>query len=209
MASEELSRFYLANPGLYSFASRGDMDQLSRIYELYPDSARLLSDREAVELTGFECLRCGRCCSSVRYITVCHDDVKRWARQKRRDILESLVIDRRRTPLLAMYKEDIGDAKAEAGSILAEAGLDGEHAFQVLYITKLLECAVYVGRTNGACTFLREDNGKTACAIQDTKPRVCEKFPYYIGKYTDSRLLKDDCFCPSLSAIAKERNKKE
>ena len=185
------------------------MDQLSRIHELFPDSVRLLSDREAVELPSFECVRCGRCCSSVRYITVCHEDARRWVRQKRTDILESLAIDRCRTPLLAMYKDSIEDAKAGARSLLAEAGLDDEHAFRVLYVTKLLECTVYVARTNGACTFLRDDNGKAACAIQDTKPRVCDKFPYYIGKYTDSRLLKEDSFCPSLKAIAEKQNKKE
>jgi Fe-S-cluster containining protein len=209
MASSELRRFYDDNPLLYGHAGSEDLDQLSLIHELYPGSARLLTDTEAVELPGFECLRCGRCCSAVRYVTVCHEDVRRWAAQKRLDILERLTVDRRRTPLMALRKDAIGAAKAEARSLTEEAGIDDEHVFELLYVTGLLECAVYVKRMDGACAFLLEDDGKAACAIQDTKPRVCEKFPYYLGRYTDGRLLKEDSFCPSLKAIAKDRNKKE
>ncbi|HTY91703.1 MAG TPA: YkgJ family cysteine cluster protein [Methanocella sp.] len=205
MASEELAQFFRANPQVYGHAGREDLDQLSRICELFPDSARLLSDAEAVELPMFECRRCGQCCSSVRYVTVCHADVKRWVAQKRLDILEGLVIDRRRTPLLAIRKDSIRAAKEEARALLAEAGLEDEHVFEILYVTKLLECAVYVKRAGGACALLREDGGMATCGIQDTKPLVCEKFPYYIGNYTDGRLLKEDSFCPSLSDIARKR----
>jgi len=207
MVSEDLRRFFDDNPLLYGGACREDIDQLSRISELYPDVARLLEDREAVELPVFECHRCGRCCSSVRYISVCHADVKRWAMQKRADVLGQLVVDRRRTPLLAMRRGAIEAAKAEARSLLAESELDDERFFELLYVTGLLECAVYVKRRDGVCTFLRHEEGGAACAIQDTKPRVCEKFPYYIGRYTDGRLLKEDSFCPSLRQIAKKRNK--
>lgn len=207
MVSEGLRRFFNDNPLLYGRASQEDMGQLSRICELFPDSARLLGDGEAVELPEFECQRCGKCCSSVRFISVCNDDVKRWAAQKRLDILESLVIDRRRTPLLALRRDAIDASKAEASGDMAAAGLDDEHVFELLYITKLLECAVYVKRPGGACTFLREDGGLSACAIQATKPRVCDKFPYYIGKYTDGRLINEDSFCPSLKQIAKNRKK--
>lgn len=208
MVSEDLRRFFNDNPLLYGQASPEDMGQLSRICELFPDSARLLGDGEAVELPEFECLRCGSCCSSVRFISVCNVDVKRWAAQKRLDILESLVIDRRRTPLLALRRDAIDASKAEASGDMAAAGLDDERVFELLYLTGLLECAVYVKRRDGACTFLRHEEGGAACAIQDTKPRVCEKFPYYIGNYTDSRLLKVDSFCPSLRELANNRNKK-
>lgn len=205
MPSDELMHFYHDNPLVYGHASRQDLDQLSMIYELFPDSARLLGDREAVELPEFECRRCGQCCSSVRYITVCHGDVKRWVAQKRLDILENLVIDHRRTPMLAMRKDSIGTAKSEAMALLAEVGLEDERFFQLLYVTGLLECAVYVKRSGGACVFLGGEGGRSTCSIQDTKPLVCEKFPFYIGKYTDSRLLKEDSFCPSLRDIAKKR----
>ncbi len=207
MVSEDLRRFFDDNPLLYGRACREDLDQLSRICELYPDVARLLGDGEAVELPVFECHRCGRCCSSVRFIPVCYKDVRRWTAQRREDILDSLAIDRRRTPLLAMRRGAIEAAKVEARALLAESGLEGERFFELLYVTGLLECAVYVKRNDGACTFLRYEGGRAACAIQDTKPRVCEKFPYYIGKYTDGRLLKEDGFCPSLGEIAKKRKK--
>jgi Fe-S-cluster containining protein len=203
MVSEELQRFYDDNPLLYGRANPEDLDQLSSICELYPDSARLLTDREAVELPHFECRRCGACCAAVKYVTVSHGDVKRWVSQKRLDILRALVIDKRRTPLLAMKKKAIGAAKDGARSLLESAGLDSEHAFELLYVTTLLECAVYVKRRDGACAFLAYEGSAAACGIQGTKPLVCEKFPYYMGKYTDGRLLKEDSFCPSLSEYSR------
>jgi Fe-S-cluster containining protein len=206
MAMEKLRRFYHDNPLVYGGASRRDLEQLSAIDELYPDSIRLLSDQEAVELPRFECRRCGACCASVKYVTVSREDVKRWVSRKRLDILDRLAIDRRRTPLLAAMKGGIGAAKAEARSYLEGAGLYSEHAFELLFITMLLECAVYVKRRDGACIFLEKYGDTAACAIQDTKPRVCEKFPYYIGNYTDRRLLKEDSFCPELSELAKKSN---
>jgi Fe-S-cluster containining protein len=205
MASEELRHFYDDNPLVYGSASPRDLEQLAGIYELYPDRIRLLSDREAVELPGFECRRCGACCTAVKYVTVSREDVERWVSQKRLDILDALAIDRRRTPLLAMRKGEIEAAKAGARSLLESAGLDPGPAFELLYVTALLECAVYVKRRDRACAFLSYEGGAATCAIQDTKPRVCEKFPYYIGKYTDGRLLKEDSFCPSLRELAKKR----
>jgi len=78
-------RFYTAG------RSGRTLDQLSRISEPLPGRRPpFWRHREAVELPVFECHRCGRCCSSVRYISVCHADVKRWAMQKRADILGSL-----------------------------------------------------------------------------------------------------------------------
>lgn len=208
MVSKELKRFYDDNPVLYGQACREDLDQLTSICELYPESVRLLSDREAVELADFECWRCGRCCEAVKYVTVSHGDVIRWVSQQRQDILDSLVIDRRRRPLMAYRgKAAIESAKAEAQSLLESARLscDYEQAFELLYLTRLVECTVYVGRRDGACTFLIKDEGVPSCSIHDTRPRVCEKFPYYIGRYTDSRLLNKDGFCPSLREISRKK----
>jgi Fe-S-cluster containining protein len=211
MISEELRRFYHDNPVLYGTASREDLDQLSRIHELYPDSVRLLSDGEAVELPRFQCVRCGRCCAAVKYVTVSHADVERWVTRGRGDILDRLVIDRLRTPLLARQgKKNIEDAKCQARSLVDRTVppiRDGP-AFELLYLTDLLECAVYVDRKHGACAFLGDDGGRSACTIYDTRPRVCLKFPYYMGKYTDSRLLRDDSFCPVLGGMAKALNNK-
>jgi|GEM_PF-3185600 len=200
MVSKELKRFYDDNPLLYGPAGRKDLEQLSSIFELYPESVRLLSDREAVELPSFECQRCGQCCARVKYVTVSHEDVKRWVSQQRLDILDSLVIDGRRKPLMAARgKEAIEAAKIEAGPLSGDGRI-----FEILYLTALVECAVYIKRRDGACAFLIDDGGVAACNIHDTRPRVCEKFPYYLGKYTDRRLLKEDSFCPSLRDIAKK-----
>jgi Fe-S-cluster containining protein len=192
---------------LYGHADSRELGRLAGIHELYPDVVRLLADTEAVELPGFTCRRCGNCCSTVKYVTVCHEDVKRWVCHKRADILDRLAIDRRRTPLLALKKHGIPEARAEARSLLDDSGLRNGRAFELLYVTALLECAVYVGRKGGACAHLTHESGTFSCAIQDTKPEVCEKFPFYIGRYTDGRLIKEDSFCPSLRQIAIQKKK--
>jgi Fe-S-cluster containining protein len=203
MTIEELRRFYSENPLLYADAPPEDLEQLSRIYEFYPDSVRLLSDREAVRLPGFECRRCGACCASIKYITVCFSDVKRWVGQKRWDILEELDIDRTITPLLAACgKTALDAAKMEADAVLEGLDVPGrERVRELLFVTGSLESAVYVARKDNACAFLIQD-GPATCAIHDTKPRVCGKFPYYIGPFTDGRLVKEDSFCPTLREIA-------
>jgi Fe-S-cluster containining protein len=208
MTIEELRQFYSENPLLYGDAPPEDTAQLSRIYEFYPDSVRLLTDREAVRLAGFECRRCGACCASIKYITVCFSDVKRWVEQRRWDILEELDIDRTVTPLLANCgKKVLMSAKKEAEAVLE--GLDVPDRVRVrelLFITGSLESAVYVSRKNNACAFLIND-GLATCTLHDTKPRVCGKFPYYIGHFTDGRLIKEDSFCPTLREIAKKDKK--
>lgn len=206
MVSGDLEKFFCDNPLLYGHVSAEDIEQLSRIYKMYPDHVRLLGDREAVKLDHFNCERCGTCCTSIKYITVCHSDVKRWVSHKRWDILEKLDIDRRRTPLLASCGADaITSAKRAAYNALDMPDLpDRERVHELLYLTDLLESAVYVARKNGACAFFQEKEGLSTCRIHDTKPRVCQKFPYYIGQYTDYRLIGKDSFCPSLRKIAEK-----
>ena len=164
----------------------------------------MLSDSEAIELPDFKCLRCGECCSTVKDVTACHEDVKRWVSQRRQDVLDKLVIDRRKTPLMALRTESIEASRAEARVTLDAGELTSEHVFELLYVTGLLECAVYLKQRDNVCTFLREKDGLFTCEIQSTKPLVCGKFPYYIGHYTDGRLIKEDSFCPTLREIAKK-----
>jgi Fe-S-cluster containining protein len=83
---------------------------------------------------------------------------------------------------------------------------DRDRVRELLFITRSLESAVYIARKNYACAFLIKNTPAT-CALHDTKPRVCEKFPYYIGHYTDGRLIKEDSFCPTLREIAKKVKK--
>ena len=204
----ELEGFFWDNAGLYSAASPEDLEQLKRISMLYPDSVRLLRESDAVPASGFSCQRCGACCSEVKFVPVSHSDVMRWIRQSRQDILDRLVVDRRRTPCMAIWgREAIAATKEKARAQLEGIEMDEDRrrrTTELLYVTDLVECAVYVARDWGHCAFYSgEDN---ACQIYDTRPRVCEKFPFYVGTYTDARLLKVS-FCPGLRELAEKNNK--
>ncbi|HUL62531.1 MAG TPA: YkgJ family cysteine cluster protein [Methanocella sp.] len=201
----ELEGFFWKNAGLYAAASGEDLEQLKKISALYPDRVRLLRAEDAVSAADFACQRCGACCSEVKFVPVARSDVLRWVGQARWDILDRLAVDRRRTPYMAIWgREAIGAAREKACAALEPLELDEERrrrALELLYVTDLVECAVYVGRDWGHCAFFSgEDN---ACQIQDTKPRACAKFPFYVGTYTDARLLKVS-FCPGLRVLAEK-----
>lgn len=204
---EDLKRFFDDNPGLYSGASPDDIEQLCRICKFYPDSVRLLKDRDAVKVPGFGCKMCGTCCSKVKYVPVCNADIKRWVQEKRFDILAAIKIDRRKTPLLAACgAEAIENAKRDAGHYITSCGgvydVPYNHVHELLYLTDLLETVAYAGRKNGSCEFLIENpDGHTACSIHSTKPKVCSKFPYYLNGYTDARLINKESFCPALKEL--------
>ncbi|MGA9140134.1 MAG: YkgJ family cysteine cluster protein [Methanocella sp.] len=203
MDHTEIESFFSVNSGLYAMASDEDIEQLKKISMLFPDSVRLLRETDAVPAEGFVCTRCGACCSEVKFIPVAHSDVLRWVAQARWDVFERIVVDRRRTPMMAIWgREAIAATKEKARAALEGIELDDDRRSritEILYVTDLVECAVYVDRDWGHCAFFSgEDN---ACMIHDTKPRVCEKFPFYIGMFTDARLLKI-AFCPGLRDLS-------
>ena len=203
MDHTELESFFDQNAGLYSAASDEDVEQLKKISMLYPDGVRLLRQLDAVPAEGFTCKRCGACCSEVKFVPVSHRDALRWAAQGRWDVFDRLVVDRRRTPMMAVWgPEAIADVKKKAVAALGKAALDDgrrRHVTEVLYLTDLLECVVHVDRDWGHCAFFSGEGN--ACLIYDTRPRVCEKFPFYVGAYTDARLLKVS-FCAGLRELA-------
>lgn len=207
----DLKPFFDNNPLLYGSAGDDELRDIERIYALYPDSARLLGDTDVVPLQAFECRRCGACCSSVRYVPVSGDDMRRWLSQRRTDIISRLSIDRRRTPMLASLDKGLVEAtKKESAELAEEALYDNgmppvslsayRHAVETLYLSDLLENVVYAGRENGRCVFMSGEEGKAACSIQETKPAACARFPYYAGKYVDKKLLLKE-FCPALKSI--------
>lgn len=209
MDNAELASFFGINTGLYSAASGEDMEQLKKINMLYPDNVRLLRQSDALSAAGFTCKRCGACCSEVRFVPVSHGDALRWVAEERWDVFDRLVVDRRRTPLVAVWgREAIASAKEKASELLADLELEDDRrrrVTEILYVTDLLECAVYVGRDWGHCAFYSgEDN---ACRINGTKPRVCEKFPFYVGSYVDARLLQVS-FCPGLRELGEKQPEK-
>lgn len=200
-----LRQFFLDNPALYGCAREDELWEIERVHALYPDGARVLGDLDVVLLGTFECRRCGACCSSVRYVPVCSGDIRRWLSQGRTDIISCLAVDRRRTPLLASLGPDMVEAAKRNAGEEAEAALYAaghasfktfSHVAETLYLCDLLENVVYVRRENGRCAFMTDDD-KATCAIQETKPRACAKFPYYAGKYVDKRLIQKG-FCPAL-----------
>lgn len=209
MPDVELEVFFRDNAKLYSAASAEDLEQLRKISLLYPDRVKLLRDDDAVEIEGFNCLRCGSCCSTVKFIPVCHSDVLRWLEQKRWDVFNRLAVDRRRTPLMAIWgREAVAAARQHAMDQLEQHEVPEEHrprVMEILYVTDLVESVVYTAREAGCCIFF-DENGAT-CAIHDTKPKVCEKFPFYVGKYTDPGLLKRN-FCPAIKALARKETPK-
>jgi len=206
MDNAELEGFFGENAGLYSAATGEDLEQLKKISMLYPDRVRLLREADAVPAAGFACRRCGACCSEVKFIPVTRTDVLRWIAQARWDVLDRLVVDRRRTPLMAIWGRDvIAAVKEKARAALEDVEMDDarrRRATELLYVTDLVECAVYVDRDWGHCAFYSGQD--SACLIHDTKPRVCEKFPFYIGAYTDARLLKVG-FCAGLKEMAEKQ----
>lgn len=208
MDNTELEGFFWDNAGLYAAASEEDMEQLKKISVLYPDSVRLLRVEDAVPAAGFTCRRCGACCSEVKFVPVSRSDVLRWISQARWDVIDRLVVDRRRTPLMAIWgPEAIAATKEKARAALEGIEIDEDRrrrVTEILYVTDLVECAVYVDRDWGHCAFFSAE-GNT-CLIHDTRPRVCEKFPMYVGTYTDARLLKVS-FCPGLRELAEKNNK--
>jgi Fe-S-cluster containining protein len=203
MDRTEIESFFSTNSGLYAMASDEDIEQLKKISMLFPDSVRLLREADAVPAEGFVCTRCGACCSEVKFIPVSHSDVLRWVAQARWDVFERIVVDRRRTPMMAVWgREAIAATKEKARAALEDIELDDDRRqriMEILYVTDLVECAVYVDRDWGHCAFFSGDDN--ACMIHDTKPRVCEKFPFYIGTFTDARLLKI-AFCHGLRDLA-------
>lgn len=203
MPDVELDEFFRDNGGLYASASAEDLEQLRKISLLYPDRVRLLSAADAVNAGDFKCRRCGSCCAAVKIVPACHSDVLRWLDQGRWDIFDRLVVDRRRTALMAVWgREAIAAAKGRAANRLEGSTVpEGRRpaVAELLYVTDLVESAVYAAREENRCAFY--DSEGAACTIHDTKPRACEKFPFYVGKYTDPRLLELD-FCPALKELA-------
>jgi len=134
----ELEGFFWDNAGLYTAASSEDLEQLKKISMLYPDSVRLLRESDALPAAGFACQRCGACCSEVKFIPVSHSDVLRWVTQSRRDILDRLVVDRRRTPYMAIWGRDaIAETKEKARVALETLEMDEERrrrATELLYV---------------------------------------------------------------------------
>ncbi len=140
---------------------RLSVEELYSAYEAYVTCPALR------ERGAFQCKRCGSCCRRPWRIEPSVDDVRRWISEKRLDIIENLVYAPKRGPpqgltpleaeaLEAMCSDDEYTAATFAFALAASAE-------SALIVAKDLEiCSYYDG---------------FGCAIYDTRPGVCARFP--------------------------------
>lgn len=102
----------------------------------------------------FTCQQCGSCCEKYgNSIQASAQDVMRWEREGREDILKHVI----------------------------PFGVNGSLFGGELWFSE-------EGEKLGRCPFLRKKGREGFCAIQETKPEVCRKYPF---TGVDTRL--DEC----------------
>jgi len=105
------------------------------------------------------CTQCGRCCTNANFMgsmQASREDVARWRREKRDDILQyAYVYD---------YK---------AGSI----GDTYDFPFADLWLSPR------TGHELERCPFVRKVRGQDryTCTIYDTRPQACRDYPWHVG----------------------------
>ncbi len=91
----------------------------------------------------FKCQQCGECCRKYSGgLTASAQDIMRWRREKRSDILKHVL----------------------------PFGVNGSLFGGELWIKE--------GEKLERCPFLRKKGREASCAIHDTKPGVCRKYPF-------------------------------
>jgi Fe-S-cluster containining protein len=103
----------------------------------------------------FECRRCGKCCKESWEISAdFQNDIVRWIREKRFDILGHVVLNPK--------------------YILEPKRFNCEPQW-------IIDCGhVLFGDVGNKCPFLKEAVGElpASCSIHETRPRVCRRFPH-------------------------------
>jgi Fe-S-cluster containining protein len=121
----------------------------------------------------FKCMRCGNCCRRPWRVEATQYDVLRWIREGRLDILGALEQKPRRMPSAAASAYE-ARALDMIGVGLAELD-DGLVASLAAAIASARDGWLLVPKRGGSCIFY--DDRKKACAIYETRPEVCERFP--------------------------------
>jgi Fe-S-cluster containining protein len=102
------------------------------------------------------CTQCGRCCTDERFmgtLSVRSQDVRRWRRQKRHDILR--------------FVEVLGTFAEHMGMGYADVWIDpvtGNERKRCPFVRKARNQDRYI------------------CTIYETRPAVCREFPYRVGQ---------------------------
>lgn len=166
--------FARARTGPYS------TEELYSAYEAYLTCPAFSRD------DAFECERCGSCCRRPWRIEASVYDVQRWIEEKRLDIIEGLEYMPKRGP-----PEGLTPCEAKSLEMMYSGLLELDEE-----LTARASFAFGAAR-EGAMVMPRDDDGcvyhdGARCAIYDTRPEVCARFP-------DARLFE------GLSTFLKQR----
>ena len=136
-------------------------------------------------ISQFNCQRCGNCCKTKSGgLSISDDDLKRWRKSKRIDILEQV-------ELLVFDNE-----KGIPISIKGKNWDENKHA---------VLCAVLWFLPDGKmlkCPFLKNiDKKKYECLIYDILPDDCKKFPFDDNGIPNKNLSD---VCPEVRRISRE-----
>ena len=146
-------------------------EQLYSAYEVYATCPGAAESH--MRFDQFTCLRCGNCCRKPWRVEATLYDVLRWIWQGRLDILGALEHSHRRSvePAVNACEEKAMDM---IGIGLAEQD-DGLVASLAAAIASARNGWLLIPKKNGQCIFY--ENEKKSCAIYDTRPEVCIRFP--------------------------------
>lgn len=153
---------------------------------------------------NFECQRCGKCCSNhTIFVTI--EDLRRWIKERRTDILKELVADKGFNQNLRATETRIEITDEDCLKLKIENEKQGIRTEDVLFLnetlgdgvmSKILSAMIiekkYLKKENEGnplritdfsgllviCPFLKSKYGKhpAECLIHDTKPKNCRDY---------------------------------
>lgn len=157
----------LTRQEFFSRARRGcgSTEQLYSAYEAYSTCPAVAN------VNGFQCQRCGNCCKRPWRVEASLFDVQRWVGERRLDIIEALEYKPKRGPPGGLSQCEMKVLEMICMDLLEQdESLFSKLAFM---LAASREGAMIVSKKSGQCVF--HMNG--ACAIYETRPEVCIRFP--------------------------------
>jgi len=131
------------------------------------DRARALDEAalaDAIETIGFECTRCGECCTADPKPTVDDEDGEQAADPHTATVFPGEV-------------RDLTDETGRAWNDVARPmpyGLDASGEGETFeWALQTTAC--------GDCTFYTEKNGQGACTVHEDRPLICETYPFSVA----------------------------
>jgi Fe-S-cluster containining protein len=156
----------LSRQGFFALAREWgfSVEELYMAYEDYLTCPALRQGR-------FGCNRCGACCRRPWRVEASVYDVQRWVSEKRLDILESLEYSPKLGPPQGLTPCEARALEAMCSGLLElDENLAASFAFA---LAASREGALVVPKGQDGCVY-HDGHG---CAIYETKPGVCDRFP--------------------------------